>query len=81
MAEKGMFAIINLKLRIALIKDDSMQTVQTELASRIESLEFENNVLKQRIAVYIKKNARLQYKQEHTLKRIRQLIKQMKGVA
>lgn len=55
-----------------------MQTEQTELETRLESLEFENAALKQKIAVHIKERARLQSKNERTAKQIKLLVKQMK---
>ena len=55
-----------------------MQTEQTTLESRLESLEFENAALRQKIAVHIKEHARLRSKNERTAKQIRLLIKQMK---
>lgn len=55
-----------------------MQTEQTELESRLESLEFENAALKQKIAVHIKERARLKSNNERIAKQIRQLVKQMR---
>ena len=55
-----------------------MQIEQTILESRLESLEFENAALKQKIAVHIKERARLKSKNERIAKQIRLLVKQMK---
>jgi len=62
-----------------------MQTELTQIESQvdnlmrvIDTLQFENAALKQKIAVHIKGHASLQYKNQRTAKQIRQLIKQMK---
>lgn len=44
----------------------------------ISGLQSENNQLRQKIAVHIQENARLQHKNERALSHIKQVIKQMK---
>lgn len=44
----------------------------------IDSAQFENAALKQKIAVHIQENARLQYRNQRAGKQVKQLIKQLK---
>lgn len=60
------------------IELDQLGTQVDQLMRIIETLQNENAILRQKIAVNIKERARLQHKNERATRQVKQIIKQMK---
>ncbi len=57
---------------------DHLEIQVDHLMHVIETLQFENASLRQKMAMHIKERARLQHKNERTTKQVKQIIKQIK---
>lgn len=60
------------------IELDHLEIQVDHLMRVIETLQFENATLRQKIAMHIKERARLQHKNDRTSKQVKQIIKQIK---
>ena len=60
------------------VEIDQLAVQVDQLMRTVESLQFENDALRQKIAVSIQERTRLIYKNQRASKQIRQIIKQMK---
>lgn len=60
------------------VEIDQLAVQVDQLMRTVESLQFENAALRQKIAVSIQERTRLIYKNQRASKQIRQIIKQMK---
>ena len=57
---------------------DHLEIQVGHLMRVIETLQFENATLRQKMAMHIKERARLQHKNDRASKQVKQIIKQIK---
>ncbi len=57
---------------------DHLELQVDHLMRVIETLQFENATLRQKMAMHIKERTRLQHKNERASKQVKQIIKQIK---
>lgn len=61
-----------------LVKFDRLEMQVERLMHMIDSLQHENALLRQKMAVHIQEQARLQHRNETAAKQVKQIIKQLK---
>ena len=61
-----------------LIGLDHLELQVDHLIRVIETLQFENATLRQKMAMHIKERTRLEYKNDRAVKQVKQIVKQIK---
>lgn len=61
-----------------MVELDHLELQIDHLMRLIETLQFENATLRQKMAIHIKERARLQHKNQRAVKQVKEIIKEMK---
>jgi uncharacterized protein (TIGR02449 family) len=64
--------------QISPVELDHLEMQVDHLMRVIETLQFENATLRQKMAMHIKERARLEHKNDRAVKQVKQIIKQIK---